>query len=155
MSSCAEGEYGAISGASSATSANATMVAAAVQKTTRARAARLPPASRPAPAPEDAGAWCSTGTKTGVDSGIEQIGEQAADGDHHAADDDASGDEVVVARGNGVRDEESHPGPREDLLHEERAASHGGQQQPEDRDHRQQSVAQGMAKDHRPLARAF
>ena len=53
-------------------------------------------------------------TDARIDGHVQQVGEQVADDDHHRSDDHRRGDEIVVARADGVRREQTHARPRED-----------------------------------------
>src|SRR6266550_8291384 len=67
------------------------------------------------------------GSNSWVCPSIEQIGQDASEGHHDAADDHSANDERIIARADGVDDGESHPGPGKDLLDEERAREQGGE----------------------------
>src|SRR6185503_17078230 len=68
------------------------------------------------------GGLAGSTTNPRVDSGLQHVGAQVAQGDHHGADDHSRGDQVIVARANRVGGHQSHAGPCEDALHEQRAA---------------------------------
>src|SRR5688572_7364641 len=74
--------------------------------------------------------------------GIEQIGEQASQRHHDAADDDSTDDERIIARADGVDDGESHSRPGEDLLDEERAGEESRKRKSDQADDRKERVAQ-------------
>src|SRR5881394_2322471 len=83
--------------------------------------------------------------ESGVGPGIEQVGEQTAKSDHDAADDHPTDDEGVVARADGVHHRVSHSWPGEDALDEKRSGEKRGEGEPDQRDNRQQCIAQRMA----------
>src|SRR5437868_9466826 len=86
----------------------------------------------------------SAGAETGIGGRIEQIGEETPERHHDSADDDAPGDEIVIAGRDGVRGDVTHAWPTENLLDEERAADERRQRQADEGDDRQERVPQGM-----------
>src|SRR5206468_12125027 len=72
--------------------------------------------------------------------GIEQVGEKTSNGDHDAANDHASHRQWIIACGDGVDDGESHSGPGEDLLDEERTGEKRGKRESDQADYREQCV---------------
>src|SRR6185437_14451760 len=165
MSGCAMGEYGASHGASAASPMRAisTPIAMRPSRCSQRRAKSALHGSRGVSAAMPRGAARRASARQAaivittytphatrctsalaharIRRGVEQVREQTA-GDHErTAHNHRAGDERVVARADGVHGEQPHAGPREDLLHEHRAAQESRQREAEECDHGKERIA--------------
>src|SRR5688500_1598758 len=168
MSGCAEGSYGATSGAATATPASA------ASTTTPIMAERSRARVRRAARHGDADGWSApSGTTVGsseiaaiagaelmdphtrVDRRVHHVGHDATDHDQHGADQRRPDDNLVVPRRERAGRDPAHPLPREYLLDEDRPAKECGQGEPGEHDRGDERVPEGVAIDHPSLRHAF
>src|ERR1700694_3549542 len=90
-----------------------------------------------------------------VSPGIEQIGDNASNGHHDAADDHSPYDEGIVASADGVDNCETHSRPGEDLFDEKRAGEESGEGKPEKTDDWKECVAQRVPAEDLALGESF
>src|ERR1044072_431397 len=105
-------------------------------------------ARTPSPRGDSRGGAGSVRAEPWVCPGIEEIGDQTAEGDHDTANDDAADDEWIIARADGIDDGVTHAGPRKDLLDEKGAGQQCRKRQSDQRDDRQQRVTQRVTTQH-------
>src|SRR5262249_14368542 len=95
--------------------------------------------------------WRSGIPNARIDDGVAHVGEQVAQEDQRRGDEAQAHQDRVVALADGGEAEPAHARPGEDRLDDHRAAEEPGQAQADDRDQRDQRVAERVAVDHSSL----
>src|SRR6188508_62693 len=149
MSGCAAGSYGATKGASNPTSTITASANSAMRDDRLRRIARTVSPSG------DSRGRATLVADAGVGPGIEQIGDETAEGYHDAADDHTSDEKRIITRADGVDDGVTHPRPGEDPLDEKCAGEQRRERQAYQRDRGQQRVAQRVTAQNLALGESF
>src|SRR6202049_3365147 len=140
MSGCADGLYGAMSGARRPTSTMTPSTKKATREDGRRRIRRTPRASG-----DSRGRAALGAAESWICPGIEQVGEKASKRHHDAADHDAAHHEWIIARVDRAHDRVAHTGPGEDLFDEKGAGEKSGEREADQTDDRKQRVAERVA----------
>src|SRR6266566_4219715 len=143
------GSHGAIQCASNASTTRTTTTTPPISASRFRRNALQNPLTRSPAAP------ARGHTDPRIDQAVREIGDQVGDEREGGDDDEVTHDDRVVALEDRLDHELPHAGNGEDRLDDHAAADEAGEREAEDRDDREQRVAERVLADHHALRKAL